>query len=40
MWKLPKPGTDFRAWLDELTDAVIDADHQLAWPWQHAGSAQ
>ena len=39
VWQLPQPGTDYGAWLDEITNASIRsgasaADGNLAWPWQ------
>jgi len=35
-WELPRPGTDFPAWLDELTNAT-EVDGILSWPWQTRG---
>ena len=35
-WELPRPGGDFGAWLDELTNATED-DGILTWPWQARG---
>jgi hypothetical protein len=32
-WELPEVGSDFRTWLDELTNAT-SRDDQLIWPWQ------
>ena len=31
--RLPRPGGDFREWLDDLTNASEDADYRLDWPW-------
>jgi hypothetical protein len=36
LWELPRPGADFGAWLDELTNATED-DGILSWPWQSHG---
>jgi WD40 repeat protein len=36
IWQLPRPGTDYGAWLDELTNASIDRDGVFVWPWQVA----
>ena len=33
VWELPLAGTDFPAWLDDQTNAVV-SDDLLAWPWQ------
>ena len=33
VWELPLAGTDFPAWLDDQTNAVVSND-LLAWPWQ------
>ncbi len=33
LWELPLAGSDFSAWLDELTNATMK-DDLLAWPWQ------
>ncbi|MEO7094633.1 MAG: hypothetical protein ABI175_15355, partial [Polyangiales bacterium] len=33
VWELPLAGTDFPAWLDDQTNAVV-VDDLLAWPWQ------
>ena len=33
VWELPLAGTDFPAWLDEQTNALV-SDDLLAWPWQ------
>jgi hypothetical protein len=38
-WKLPQIQGDLHAWLDHATNAVEDADGDLAWPWQTDGSA-
>jgi hypothetical protein len=35
-WELPRPGGDFAAWLDELTNATED-DGIFSWPWQKRG---
>jgi hypothetical protein len=35
-WELPRPGGDFPAWLDELTNAT-EAEGILSWPWQQRG---
>jgi hypothetical protein len=35
-WELPRPGGDFAAWLDELTNATED-EGILSWPWQQRG---
>jgi len=35
-WELPRPGADWVAWLDELTNATED-DGILTWPWQTRG---
>jgi hypothetical protein len=32
IWRLAQPGSDFSAWLDELTNASEDAGH-VRWPW-------
>jgi hypothetical protein len=32
LWSLPEPGSDFGAWLDELTNAT-DVDRHVRWPW-------
>jgi hypothetical protein len=34
IWRLPMVGPDFGAWLDNETNATIDTDGVLAWPWQ------
>jgi hypothetical protein len=34
IWTVPKLPTDLQSWLDERTNATIDADRKLAWPWQ------
>ncbi len=33
VWELPQARSDFAAWLDEQTNAVV-SDDLLAWPWQ------
>jgi hypothetical protein len=33
VWRLPEPGSDFQAWLAELTNATEDEGH-VRWPWQ------
>lgn len=35
-WELPRPGGDFAAWLDELTNATED-EGILSWPWHPRG---
>ncbi len=32
--ELPSIGTDFRSWLAGQTNAAVDGDSVLAWPWQ------
>ncbi len=34
VWRIPRIGQDFAAWLDDRTNAVIDKDGVLTWPWQ------
>ena len=37
VWQLPRVGSDFGAWLDEVTNASIrsgSSDGNLVWPWQ------
>ncbi len=34
LWQLPEAPEDLAAWLDELTNATVDRDGQLTWPWQ------
>ncbi len=34
LWTLPLAADDLRPWLDERTNAIIDGEHGLAWPWQ------
>jgi hypothetical protein len=35
VWTLPlAPAQDFAQWLDEQTNATVDADGELLWPWQ------
>jgi len=34
VWRIPRIGRDFAAWLDDRSNAVIDKDGVLAWPWQ------
>ena len=34
LWRLPEAPEDLAAWLDELTNATVDRDGQLTWPWQ------
>jgi hypothetical protein len=34
VWTLPRPGADFAAWLDELTNGLEGTDGQISWPWQ------
>ncbi|HWU89003.1 MAG TPA: hypothetical protein VN253_17175, partial [Kofleriaceae bacterium] len=36
VWTLSQAGPDLGAWLDGLTNATVDADGVLAWPWQRA----
>ncbi len=33
-WKLPHIDGDLHAWLEHQTNAIEDADGDLAWPWQ------
>jgi serine/threonine protein kinase len=33
VWKIAQPGSDFAAWLAELTNAADDEGH-VRWPWQ------
>ncbi|HEY5946263.1 MAG TPA: serine/threonine-protein kinase [Kofleriaceae bacterium] len=33
LWRIPEPGSDFPAWLAELTNAIEDEGH-VRWPWQ------
>jgi hypothetical protein len=30
---VPRIGADFAAWLDDRTNAVLDKDSVLSWPW-------
>jgi hypothetical protein len=34
VWRIPRIGHDFAAWLDDRTNAVMDKDGVLTWPWQ------
>ncbi|MBC7976698.1 MAG: hypothetical protein H7138_17125, partial [Myxococcales bacterium] len=34
LWSLPLAADDLRPWLDQRTNAIIDGEHGLAWPWQ------
>jgi len=35
VWTLPDaPAQDFSQWLDEQTNATVDVDGELLWPWQ------
>ena len=34
IWRIPRIGHDFAAWLDDRTNAVMDKDGVLTWPWQ------
>ncbi|MEJ7599989.1 MAG: hypothetical protein WKG01_18930, partial [Kofleriaceae bacterium] len=34
MWQLPSADGDLRSWLEAQTNAVVDGDGVLAWPWQ------
>ncbi len=35
IWQLPHaPTTDFAPWLDDQTNATVDIDGELIWPWQ------
>jgi len=34
MWQLPSADGDLRSWLEAQTNAVVDRDGVLAWPWQ------
>ncbi len=34
IWRIPRIGKDFAAWLDNQTNALIDKDGVLTWPWQ------
>ena len=38
-WKLPHIDGDLHAWLEHQTNAIEDADGELAWPWQTAAAA-
>jgi hypothetical protein len=38
IWTLPQAGPDLGPWLDDLTNASIDAGGTLAWPWQRPGT--
>jgi hypothetical protein len=38
LWTLAPPVSDLAEQLDGLTNAVIDADRELAWPWQISGT--
>jgi hypothetical protein len=38
VWQLPQAGPDLAGWLDGLTNATIDDDGVLAWPWQRAAA--
>ena len=33
VWKLPRIGTDYVEWLDERSNAIVDKDGVLVWPW-------
>jgi WD40 repeat protein len=33
VWELPQAGSDFAAWLDDQTNAIV-RDDLLTWPWQ------
>jgi hypothetical protein len=35
IWQLPRASeADFAAWLDDQTNATIDTNGELLWPWQ------
>jgi len=34
VWRVPRIGHDFQAWLDDRTNATVDKDGVIAWPWQ------
>lgn len=34
VWQLPHVANDFASWLDSQTNATLDRDGVLAWPWQ------
>jgi len=34
IWELPEAGAELAAWLDALTNAVVDDDGALAWSWE------
>jgi hypothetical protein len=35
VWSLPQaPAQDFAGWLEEQTNARVDNDGELLWPWQ------
>ncbi len=34
IWRIPRIGQDFAGWLDNQTNALIDKDGVLTWPWQ------
>jgi hypothetical protein len=36
IWRLPRIGQDLGSWLDDRTNAVVDKDGVLTWPWQQA----
>jgi hypothetical protein len=36
VWQLPLVGADYAAWLDAQTNATVDRDGVLVWPWQTA----
>jgi hypothetical protein len=34
LWTLPLAADELRPWLDAHTNAIIDGEHGLTWPWQ------
>ena len=36
LWTLPQAGPDLAVWLEGMTNATVDGDGVLAWPWQRA----
>jgi len=34
VWRIPRIGHDFASWLDDRTNARLDKDGVLTWPWQ------
>ncbi|MBA3405148.1 MAG: hypothetical protein H0U13_10775, partial [Gemmatimonadaceae bacterium] len=34
VWRIPRIGRDFAAWLDDRSNGVVDKDGVLGWSWQ------